>query len=157
MLRIATLLTVALVTPALASAQSIEGVWRMTEIEVIGGPNAGVNPASQVRLLMYTKSHFMWAFDNGAPSRTPLSGPGADASDAEWGRFARQYQSSGGTYRLDGSTITYVHRVALVPNQTLPENQTQVRQIRTLTPMLLETQATNADGVTTVLRYTRVE
>ena len=157
MLRLAILFTAMLVTPALASAQSIEGVWLMTEIEDVGGPNAGVTPAAQARLLMYTKSHFMWAFDNGAPARTPISGPGADASDAEWGRFARQYQSSGGTYRLDGSTITYIHRVSLVPNTMLPENQTQVRQIRTLTPTFLETQVTNPDGVTTILRYRRVE
>jgi len=150
------LLSVLALTPALASAQSIEGVWRGTEIEVIGGPNAGVTQLTNPRLLIYTEGYFMWAFDTATEPRALLPPP-AETSDEEIGRVARQYGSVAGTYIRDGATLEYNRLISLVPNQMVPENQPQVREIRTLTSNILETQATNAAGVTTILKYTRVE
>ena len=46
---------------------------------------------------------------------------------------------------------------AINSNAVLPENQPQVRQIENLTSNRLETSATNANGVKTILKYTRVE
>ena len=86
-----------------------------------------------------------------------MSGPGGEASDAEWGQFARQYQSSGGTYIRDGTTIIYNQLVNMVPNGMQPANQPLVREIRALTRNVLVTQATNDQGVTNILIYERVE
>ena len=68
-----------------------------------------------------------------------------------------QYGSVAGTYIRDGASLTYNRLISLIPNQMAPENQPQQREIRMLTRRRLETQATNADGVTFVLIYTRVE
>ena len=150
------LLSVLALPPALASAQSIEGVWRGTEVEIVGGPNAGVTQLANPRLLIYTEGYFMWAFDNAAEPRALLPPP-AETSDEEFGRVARQYGSVAGTYIRDGATLEYNRLISLVPNQMVPENQPFVREISTLTSNRLETTGTNAAGVTTINRYTRVE
>ena len=61
------------------------------------------------------------------------------------------------TYIRDGENLIYNRLISQIPNQMVPENSRQERVIRLLTRNRLETQATNADGVTTVLVYTRVE
>ena len=157
MLRIA-LLTVSLafLAPHVSLAQSIEGVWRGTEIEVVGGPNAGVTQLANPRLLIYTEGYFMWSFVLGQDPR-PMLPPPAETSDAEFGQVAQQYASAAGTYTRDGATLRYNRQIALVPNQMVPEAQPLVREISMLTSNRLETTATNAAGVTTINRYTRVE
>jgi hypothetical protein len=155
MVRLVAVLAVLLVTPALGEAQRLEGVWLGTEVEIVNGPNAGVTPV-QPRLLIYTESHFMWAFVNSTEPRDLLP-PVNETSDSQLAAAAGSYQSSAGTYLRDGNSIIYNRRVDLIPNNMQPENQPLVREIRTLTRGLLETQATNADGITTILRYRRVE
>ena len=91
----------------------------------------------------------MWGFE--------LSDREVGNTDAAIAEATRQYQSSGGTYMLNGTTIIYTQRVNVNPALMRGENQTLVREIRTLTPTMLETQVTNDDGVTTILRYRRVE
>lgn len=61
------------------------------------------------------------------------------------------------TYIRDGENLIYNRLISQIPNQMVPENSRQERVIRLLTRNRLETQATNADGVTTVLVHTRVE
>ncbi|HSH75453.1 MAG TPA: hypothetical protein VLA09_07220, partial [Longimicrobiales bacterium] len=68
MSRIAKVLVVLLALPSLASAQSLEGVWRMTQVTRIGGPNPGVIVLVRTNLLIYTESHFMWVFDRFQPN-----------------------------------------------------------------------------------------
>jgi hypothetical protein len=138
------------VTPVAASAQSLVGVWKGTEIEVMSGPNAGRTLYENPRYLIYTNTHFMWAFEENGKRPT-------GSSDAEISQAAQMYQSVAGTYIRDGATIIYNRSIALNPNGMLPENQPLVRQIRLLTPNALETQLTNAEGVTSILRYVRVE
>ena len=157
MLRIAMLtLSLALLAPQAVLAQSIEGVWRGTETEVVGGPNAGVTPHANPWLLIYTEGYVMWAFDTATEPRQVLEGDGP-SSDAEIGSVTRFYNSVAGTYERDGLTLRYSRIVTLNPSLMLPENQPQVREIRRLTVNILETQATNDEGVTTILKYTRVE
>ena len=157
MLRIALLaVSLALLAPQVSLAQSIEGVWRGTEVEVVGGPNAGVTQLTNPRLLIYTEGYFMWSFVFGQDAR-PMLPPPAETSDALFGQVAQQYGSTAGTYTRDGATITYNRLIALIPNQMVPENQPLVREIRTLTSNRLETTGTNAAGVTTINKYTRVE
>ena len=158
MFRIALLaVSLALLAPQVAPAQSLEGVWRGTTATTIGGPNDGqVIQLVNQRLLIYTDAYFMWAFVFGPDPRPVLEGNGP-FSDAEIGSVTRQYSSTAGTYIRDGATLTYDRLIALNSASMLPENQPQVRVIRNLTANILETQATNADGVTVVLRYRRVE
>lgn len=144
-------LAVFLAAPTFLPAQSLQGVWRGTEVEVVNGPDAGVQVLEFPRLLIYTDSHYTWQFVVGTEPR-PLGD-----SDAEVAQAARQYASSTGTYIRDGAEIIYNQLVTGNPNNMLPENQPAVRTIRLLTPAQLETQATNEDSVTTILRYERVE
>ena len=158
MRRIALLtVSLALLAPQVALAQSLEGVWRGIGQRTIGGPNDGqVIEYDNPRLLIYTDAFFMWAFVTG-PGPRPLLPPPGEASDAEIAEVTRRYASVAGTYIRDGATLTYNRLISLIPNQMVPENQPAVRVIRTLTANRLQTQATNADGVTVVLTYTRVE
>ena len=69
----------------------------------------------------------------------------------------RLYNSAAGTYELDGSSLRYNRIVSIGPARMLPENQPYVRQLVTLTSNRLETATTNSAGVTTILKYARVE
>jgi hypothetical protein len=109
---------------------------------------------TETRLLIYTDAFFMWTF-GGTTQPRPLAD--ADASDAEIVQAIQGYQGVGGTYQVVGREILYNRLVSLNPGGALPENQPLVREIRTLTQNRMETELTNAEGVTTVLIYTRVE
>lgn len=138
------------------SAPSIEGVWRMVEREIQGGLNPRIESGSQIQpsLLIYTEGSFMWAMVLGTNPRPLL---GDSPSDAAIGKVARLYNSAGGTYELDGSTLRYHRIVSIGPARMLPENQPYVRQLVTLTSNRLETATTNSAGVTTTLKYARIE
>ena len=90
----------------------------------------------------------MWAFVTGRAAR-PL--------DSTIGEAARRYISAGATYEVDGSKLRYHRFVSLRPGVMLLDNQPLERNLVSLTATTLETSVTNADGVTTVLRYTRLE
>ncbi len=139
-----------------ASAPSIRGVWRLVEREIQGGSNPRIESGSQIQpsILIYTEQYFSWEFVLGTEPRPVL---GDSLSDAEIGKVARLYNSAAGTYELDRSTLRYNRIVSIGPARMLPENQPYVRQLVTLTSNRLETRATNATGVTTILKYTRVE
>ena len=150
------LLSVLALTPMLASAQSLEGVWRGTRMMTEGGPNAGTISGSDVqpRLLFYTQDHFSLVFVNGAEARPLIPQDPTDADlVAAWGPFNAQ----AGTYEVNGSTITYHVVVAQFPNGMLPENATFSREFR-IDGNTLETSGTNQAGtVTTTFTYRRVE
>ncbi len=133
-----------------AAREALQGVWTLVAIEIRGGPNPRVEFGSQIQpsLLIYTEGYVMWAFVTGTEPR-PV--------DATIGEAARQYISAGGTYELDGSTLRYHRFVSLYPGAMVPANQPLVRELVTLTATSLETSGTNANGVTTILRYTRLE
>ncbi len=138
------------------SGTSIQGVWRLVEREIQGGSNPRIESGSQVQpsILIYTEQYFSWEFVLGTEPRLLLDD---SRSDADIGGVARLYNSAAGTYELDGSTLRYDRIVSIRPARMLPGNQPYVRQLASLTSHRLETSATNAAGVTTILRYTRVE
>ena len=83
---------------------------------------------------------------------------GDNPSDEELGAAARRYTSAAGTYERGGSTLRYYRTVALSPNAMLPENQPYVRELVSLSIYRLQTSSLpNADGVTVILRYNRLE
>jgi len=124
----------------------------MESARTIGGPNDGqVIEYENPRFLIYTDAYFMWAFlPNG-------DRPTGDLTDAQIAQVARTYGSVAGSYIRDGVNIRYNQVISLNPNGNLPENQPVVRQIRSLSAYRLATQATNADGVTNINIYRRIE
>jgi hypothetical protein len=141
-----------LVTPVLALAHPIEGVWIGTAIQIIGGDNEGTVEVTNPRILIYTKGYFSWTFEN---NDREISGP--NASDRQIADAMRGLNVAASNYLIDGDQIKYIRRVANNPAGQLPENQPFYREIRSLTPTLLETSVTNDEGVTQVLRYRRAE
>ena len=76
MLRIVLLAASFAILPQVASAQSLEGVWRGIGQRTIGGPNDGqVIEYDNPRLLIYTDAFFMWAFVTGQGPRPLLPPP----------------------------------------------------------------------------------
>jgi len=156
MLRIALLaVSLAFLAPQVALAQSIEGVWRLVEREVQGGPNPRMESGSLIQpgLLIYTEGYFAYLIDNSTEPRPVLEQP----TDAQIVALINPLAFAAGTYQLDGSTLRYDRMTNINPNGALPENQPLVRQLENLTSNRLETSFTNANGVKTILKYTRVE
>jgi len=93
-----------------ATAPSIEGVWRITEI-VTTGANAATNASPQPSLVIFTRGHYSYVNVNGTESR-PTYAPAKDPAkltDAEkiarfeqWNRFA----ANSGTYEINGTTLS---------------------------------------------------
>lgn len=139
------------VSPALAAAQTLKGVWRGTrQVTITESGETQVAEFTSPRILIYTDSYFSWAFEPEEPR--PLGD-----SDEEVAAASRAYNTAAGTYIRDGVDIIYDRRVATNPNSRLPSAQPFIRQIRVLTATTLVTQATNPDGDTVLLVYERVE
>ena len=149
------LLSVLTLIPGVAAAQSIEGVWRLVEREVQGGANPRMESGSLIQpgLLIYTEGYFAYLIDNSTEPRPVIE----QATDAQIVALINPLAFAAGTYELDGSTISYDRMTNINPNGVLPENQPLVRQLENLTSNRLETSLTNANGVKTILKYTRVE
>ena len=156
MFRIALLtVSLALLAPHVSLAQSIEGVWRLVEREFQGGSNPRMESGSLIQpgLLIYTEGYFAYLIDNSTEPRPVLEQP----TDAQIVALINPLAFAAGTYQLDGSTLRYDRMTSINPNGVLPENQPLVRQLENLTSNRLETSLTNANGVKTILKYTRVE
>jgi hypothetical protein len=156
MRRVATFLAVLLLAPAASAAQSIEGVWRLVEREVIGGDDPRVESGGQIQpsFVIYTASHFTYVINGALSPRLPLT---LEPTDAELGAVMRTFTAAAGTYGFDGSTLFYYRVAATNPNAMQQGVQPQIRQVPHLTDRRLETSATDPLGVTTILKYTRVE
>ena len=102
MLRIALLaVSLGLLAPQVSFAQSIEGVWRMVEVEVQGGPNPQVITGAQIQpsLFILTEGHFAYLIDNSAEPRPALQDP----TDAQIVESIAPLVFAAGTYQFDGS------------------------------------------------------
>jgi hypothetical protein len=96
-----------------AAAQSIEGVWKPTEI-VQTGAGAYVVSAPQPGMIIFTKSHFSWIWGPGSAPR-PLFKAAVPTKEEKLAAFDALVASSG-TYELNGSTATFRHIVSKSPN-----------------------------------------
>jgi hypothetical protein len=96
-----------------AAAQSIEGVWKPTEI-VITGAGAYAVSAPQPGLFIFTKSHFSWMW---TPGNTPraLFKAAVPTNEEKLAAFDSLTASSG-TYELNGSTVTFRYIANKGPN-----------------------------------------
>jgi hypothetical protein len=143
-------LLVLFAAPAPLSGQSIQGVWRLYETEVRGGPSPGTRPL-QDGYLVFTGRHYSWTLDTSGAPRPPASS--TPATDAEVRRGLAGFLGAAGTYEFDGTVVRYIRDVDVNPAlMKLPLERRIV-----LTRDRLEASGENADGSTTINRYRRVE
>ena len=110
MLRVALLtVSLALLAPQVAPAQSIEGAWQLAEYSSPDGPTY-TEPAS---LMIFADGYYSRVFVRTNDTRQALSEASTDAARvATWTPFI----SNSGTYTLNGSTLTMEVAVAKQPS-----------------------------------------
>src|SRR5947209_4847678 len=89
---------------------SVQGVWKVAEIAVTGGPNAGTVAQPQPGFFVFTRSHYSVVRINGSGPRPKFTIKDlAKPTDAEklaayaqWDRLTAQ----SGTYQVAGATLT---------------------------------------------------
>ena len=106
-----TVAAVALMLAAIGQAQrpatSLEGAWKVVELQPAGGP---LNSAPQPGLYLFTKTHFSFMRVNGTTPRlknAPVA-PGQRQSDAEKIAQYEEWQpftALSGTYEIQGASI----------------------------------------------------
>jgi hypothetical protein len=96
-----------------AAAQSIEGVWKPTEI-VTTGAGAYAVSAPEPGVFIFTKSHFSWMWVPGTTPRA-LYKAALPTNEEKLAAYDSLIASSG-TYEVNGSTVTFRNIVAKYPN-----------------------------------------
>lgn len=165
---VALALAVALVAiPSTLAAQgtsgSIQGVWKVAEVQVTGGNNPGTNSTPQPSLYIFTKGHYSILQINGPKPRTPLPAPVPGApppTDAQkiaaydhWGPFV----ANAGTYTVKGTTITTKPLVAKNEGVMQGPGQTREFKLEGQTLWLIAKPAAGQTGAETRTKLTRVE
>ena len=100
-------------SPKLAPAPTVEGVWKIEEVEVIGGPNAGVH-APQAGLVIFTKQYYSSIrIERSTPRAMWKKDPPTQAEilDAFNG-----FGADSGTYELNGTTMVFRPTICETPN-----------------------------------------
>ena len=105
--------------PAIAMAQSLEGVWRVDEFVVGGGEDEGRHTTDiQPGLYFFTRSHYSRMFIRAWEPRALLGEP---PTDEERLAAYTPFIANAGRYEVEGSTITFVPSVAKSPNRMAPD------------------------------------
>jgi hypothetical protein len=101
------------VTTEEKAAPTIQGVWKIDEIETVGGPDAGTR-TPQACLIIFTKQYYSSVRDSGAEPRAlwKSSSPSEKEIVAAYNGFG----ADSGTYEFDGSTFVIHPSVAFSPN-----------------------------------------
>ena len=105
--------------PLSAAAQSLVGAWTLEQVEVTGGDNPGTF-TQRPGLAIVTATHYIRMNVLGNESRPLL---GENATDAERLAAFTPFSAHGGTYTLDGSTVTVnttIHKNPNAMNRTFP-------------------------------------
>ena len=89
-----------------ASQESIQGVWRITEVTTTG-PNASTNKSPQPSLYIYTARHYSLIRINGTTARPDLPpGQQATATAAQLLAVWAPLTAQSGTYEVAGGKLT---------------------------------------------------
>jgi hypothetical protein len=102
------------------SRQTLEGVWKVTEI-VITGAGAYAVTAPQPGVFIFTKSHFSWMWVPGTQPRALFKAQ-VPTTEEKLAAFD-SLSASSGTYELNGSTATFRPIVAKGPNNLFIHEQ----------------------------------
>jgi len=153
----------ALAIPLPAPAQqrtTVEGVWKVVE-RVTTGANAFTNTSIQPNLYIFTRGYYSVQRVNGNDARPSLEAfkDAANPTDAEkLGRFTHWnvFTSNGGTYSLQGTTLTINPIVA--KNRSV-EGVPQTMEVRVdgNTAWLIQKSAAGQPASETRTKLTRVE
>ena len=108
-----------LLCPAIALAQSLEGVWVIAEVVVGGGEDEGRHTTDvQPGLFFFTGSYYSRMFIRAWEPRPLLS---EDPTDEERLAAYTPFIANAGRYVLQGSAITFTPSVAKSPNRMAPD------------------------------------
>jgi hypothetical protein len=102
------------------SRQTLEGVWKVTEI-VITGAGAYAVTAPQPGVFIFTKSHFSWMWVPGTQPRALFKAQ-VPTTEEKLAAFD-SLSASSGTYELNGSIATFRPIVAKGPNNVFIDEQ----------------------------------
>ena len=104
------------VPPALAQADKLIGVWKITEVNLPEIPDREMDAITitnpQPSIIIFTEKHYSWIDASGEKSWPDL--PKA-AIDAQIAYLVRSFTANTGTYEIKGSTITFRFIVAIDP------------------------------------------
>ena len=95
-------------------AQStLEGVWKIEEITIVGGEDDGTYSSPQPGLYIFTEQHYSTLIVTGGSPRKLFS---YESTDEEKLAAFVNFHANAGTYQVAGSTLTVQASVAKVPN-----------------------------------------
>jgi len=154
--------------PAYAQAKSpVEGVWKVAEVQVVGGANPGTNTSPQPGFYIFTKGHYSIMTINGDKPRTAIaqgqgSGRGQPASLTDAQKLAlyehwSPFTANSGTYTVKGNVLTT--RPLVAKNEGVMRGEPQVREFKMegAALWLITKPAAGQAGAETRTRLTRVE
>ena len=140
------------------AAPPIQGVWRVTEVVVSGGPEAGTYRNPQPNLYIFARQHYSIAAIGGTEPRPqwPAGSTRATLTEEQLRQTFEPYTSNSGTYTAQGNTLRITPSVALAPGYMSGASDSFLFEIRGSTLILTDTTVTAP--VTSVRRtLTRVE
>ena len=155
--------------PAHAQAKSpVEGVWKVTEVQVIGGANPATNAKPQPGLYIFTRGHYSVVTINGDKPRTAITAQGrgqgagqapplTDAQKIAFYEHWNVFTANSGTYTIAGNTLTTKPLVA--KNESVMQGTPQAREFKVegTTLWLIAKPAAGQTGAETRTKLTRVE
>ena len=97
-----------------SSSSPLQGSWKLEEISVIGGPNAGTNSSPQASLWIFTEHYYSESYVNSAEPRSLIQNQ--PPTDAEKIAAYDSFIFNAGTYELESSTVVFHPSVARSPN-----------------------------------------
>jgi hypothetical protein len=121
-MRLTLTLALLVLSPLTTAAQSLEGAWTLEQMEVTGGDRVGTFTPPE--LMIFTKTHysFMWISAN-VPRPQLRDG----ATTVERLAAFTAFFGNGGTYTLEGSTLTMQVSIAQIPNTMNTSGNIEVR------------------------------
>jgi hypothetical protein len=161
--RIVSLATLVVVLAVAAHAQSkspLEGVWKVAEVQVIGGQNPGTQTSPQPGYYIFTRGHYSIMTIGGGKPRTAIpqgQGTLTDAQKIERYDHWAPFVANAGTYTIKGNTVMTKPLVAKNEGVMQGPGQTLEFKIAGSTLWLIAKPATGQTGAETRTRLTRVE
>ena len=100
-------------TPALS--QSVQGVWKLSEVVISGGANSGHHTTDvQPGLLIFTKRHYSLVTVDGFTARPEWSN--SNPTPEELAKVWTPFTANAGTYEIKDSTLSCTPSVAKNPS-----------------------------------------
>lgn len=110
----------------------IEGVWKIADVEVVGGSTPSHNSSPQPGYYIFTRGYYSIMSVGGDKKRPAISlGVGQKATDAD--KLARyehwaEFTANSGTYTVKGNVLTT--RPLVAKNQAVMEGEPQTREFK---------------------------